>query len=1058
MGSEAITSPPIHLRVHSEYTLLESTASIEGLVQRAKAASMSHLALTDTNALYGAVAFDRACRQAGIHPIIGMTATTAPPAALDAPDDPTSEGKPLVLLASTPAGYRALCTLSSELQGHPDRETRIQTGLSLDLLSRHSEGVFCLTGGLEGWIAHHLRTGRGEAARAYVARLASIYADRLYLSLEIQRPMDVTLAYQLSEMAQSVDRRTVVAHPTYALDRASAARLQLLEAIRRNCRLDEIARKPSGDRESGTETEGCRYWLSPEAMQARYGAFPEALETTQEIAARCGRVLPDGTPIWPNLDLPKERASSQPRTPDDVLAAMAQQGLQKHYGPIPHPDVRERLKRELRAIAHYGYTPLFLVVADIVRFAREHEIPVSTRGSVANSLVAYATRITTVDPIEHDLLFERFLSPARTDPPDIDLDLCSRRRDEVLAYVRERYGEDHVALVATLSTLQPRSAVRSTAKAYGLADGKLDTLLADLPHHWHPNARQGPDETMQDLIRRTTDADQVAVLEEAYPLIGQIDHLSVHPGGIVITPGPLTEILPVQWAPKGYLITQYDHHDVEALGLPKIDLLGIHALTVLADAAEQVRRHHDLAFKLDNIPLDDPPTAEILASGETVGVFQCESEGARRTLRKLKAQTVRDLAVANAFFKPGPATGGMADIFVQRYSGDAEVQYLHPTLKPILGPTQGVLIFQEQILRVATEFAGLSWEQAGHLRRGMSKMQPQEMLRMHEAFTRGCRREPPDGPGMMPQQAEQLWNQVEAFSGYGFNQGHATAYADVSYRSAFIKTHWPAAFFCARLQTWGGFHHPAVYMAEAIRLGVDVRPPHVNHSIAHFNLQWERDQAILWMGLGEVRNLRHHAINAIIHARQEGPFSDVRDLMSRAPLRIKEMTHLIQCGALDGLGPNRPTMLALAREIHQAGNAYQLAFDFLDHRRPPADLAQHLTWEKRVLGYPIAALRAYLPTQIEQHPDAAPLTPERWQPGQPVHTWAVRLPGWTGGGGFYLWDGSTWATAKTGRSRKHPAPWRVLEIQGNWRRDPWGMGWIQVYRTQTHSLNPSADV
>jgi hypothetical protein len=247
-------------------------------------------------------------------------------------------------------------------------------------------------------------------------------------------------------------------------------------------------------------------------------------------------------------------------------------------------------------------------------------------------------------------------------------------------------------------------------------------------------------------------------------------------------------------------------------------------------------------------------------------------------------------------------------------------------------------------------------------------------------------------------------------------------------------------------------------MAEAIRLGIDVRPPHVNHSTPRFNLQWERNQAVLWMGLGEVRDLRHHAIDAIIHARREGRFSGVRDFMSRVSLRIKEITHLIQGGALDGLGPNRPTMLALAREIHQAGNAYQLAFDFLDHRRPPADLAQHLTWEKRVLGYPIAALRAYLPTQIEQHPDAVPLTPERWETGQPVHTWAVRLPGWTGGGGFYLWDGSTWVMAKTGRSQKHPAPWRVLEIQGHWRRDPWGMGWIQVYRTQMQSPKPSAHV
>ena len=1052
------TSPPIHLRVHSQYTLLESTASVEALAQRAKADGMSHLALTDTHALYGAVAFDRACRQAGVRPIIGMTTIIALPAAVECPDDRRGGGKPLILLASTTRGYRSLCALSSEIQGHPDREERMRTGLSLDTLTRHSEGLVCLTGGLEGWTAHLLRAGRGEAAQAYIDRLIAIYRDGLYLGLEIQRAMDLTLAYQISEMAKTVNRKTVVVHPIYAIDREAASQLQLLEAIRRNCPVEERAKNQDITAPGEPEARHQRYWLGPQAMGTQYRAFPDALQTTHEVAARCGDVLPDGTPIWPKLDLSRGEDGPRNRTPEDLLSVMAHQGLRDRYGPIPHPEIRDRLKRELNAIARYGYTPLFLVVADIVRFAREQEIPVSTRGSVANALVAYCTGITTVDPVQHGLLFERFLSPARTDPPDIDLDLCSRRRDEVLAYVRERYGDDQVALVATLSTLQPRSAVRSVAKAYGLRDEKLEALLAGLPRHWHPNPSQGPDEAMQELIRQTTDADMAKVLRAAYPLIGQIDHLSVHPGGIVITPGPLTDVLPVQWAPKGYLITQFDHHDVEALGLPKIDLLGIRALTVLADAAEQIRTHYDPAFKLGDTPLNDPPTEETLSSGETVGVFQCESEGARRTLRKLNAQTVRDLAIANAFFKPGPATGGMADTFIRRYRGEAEVSYLHPSLEPILGPTKGVLIFQEQILRVATEVAGLSWQQAGHLRRGMSKMKPEEMVRMREEFLAGCMRKPPNGPGMTDRQGQELWRQVEAFSGYGFNQGHATAYADVSYRSAFIKTHWPAAFFCARLQTWGGFHHPAVYMAEAIRLGIDVRPPHINASTAHFNLDWEGDQAVLWMGLNQVRDLRHRAMTDIVHARQRGRFSSPRDLLSRVPLHIKEVTHLIQCGALEGLGPNRPTMLALAHEIRQAGNAYQRSFEFLDHQRPRAELSQHLAWEKRVLGYPIAALRAYLPALVEQHPDATRLHPRKWQPGQSAHTFAVRLPGRTGGGGFYLWDGATWVIAKVRASQKNPSPWRILEVQGRWHRDRWGMDWMQVHHLRTVPLRSSAQV
>ena len=390
----------------------------------------------------------------------------------------------------------------------------------------------------------------------------------------------------------------------------------------------------------------------------------------------------------------------------------------------------------------------------------------------------------------------------------------------------------------TVSTLRPKSAVRETAKAYGLAEAEISCLVKQLPRGWHPDPRRRSKGDMADLLDKLTDARQVEVISAARNIVGQPHHLSVHPGGVVITPGPLTDHVPVQWAPKGFLITQFGHEDLETLGLPKLDLLGIRALTVLADTADLVRLHHDPAFRLAKIPLDDQATAGMLSRGDTIGVFQCESAGARRTLRKLQARTVFDLAVANAFFKPGPATGGMAGSFVRRYRGQEEVSYLHPALEPILGATKGVLLFQEQILRVATEIAGLSWAQADHLRRGMSKFQAEEMAAMQSAFEAGCRRPAPEGPGFSREQAQTLWEQVLAFAGYGFNRGHATAYADVSYRSAYLKNHWPAAFFSARLTDWGGFHHPAIYMAEAIRLGIEIRPLHVNYSNRAFTLTY----------------------------------------------------------------------------------------------------------------------------------------------------------------------------------------------------------------------------
>ena len=795
---------------------------------------------------------------------------------------------------------------------------------------------------------------------------------------------------------------------------------------------------------------------------------------TAEVAARCGDCLPDGRAIWPALKLPATQ------TPDEALTALAMKGLQRRYATSATPTedhlssstvVRpssfvlpaDRLQHELAAINSHGYAPLFLVVADLVRFAREHDIPVSTRGSVANSLVAYCAGITTVDPIEHGLLFERFLNPARANPPDIDLDFCSRRRDEVLRYVRDTYGPDRVALIGTVSTLRPQSAVRETGKVMGLADTRIDHLVSLLPHSWHPDPRRRDKRTMDDVLAALADPAEQAVVRAAYGLVGQPDHLSVHPGGVVITPGPLTDVVPVQWAPKGFLITQFEHGDVEALGLPKMDLLGIRALTVLADAAELARRRHDPGFRLADIPLDDPATAALIERAETIGVFQCESDGAQRTLRKLKARTVADLAIANAFFKPGPAMGGMAAAFVRRYRGEEAVAYLHPALKPILGPTKGVLIFQEQILRLAREIAGLTWTQADQLRRGMSHFGADQMTAIREQFVQGCRRLPPEGPGFSLAQASTLWEQVMPFAGYGFNQGHATAYADVSFRSAYLKAHFPAEFLCARLADHGGFHHPAIYMAEAVRLGFAVRPPHVNFSGEAFSLTNDERRmtkvkgdsmqdgepssfvggpsSALFMGLGQVRDLRHTAIAGILQER--AAFTGVRDLLRRVDLRPKEIDHLIRCGALDGLANSRAALLAEAEQIGR-GSAEQMTFDFAAADVPPETLRQRWDWEVELLGLPVSAfadplalVRGHLPT----HTPLAALAESR---GRPMAAVGVRLPGWTGGPGFFMGDGKTFVIVRADKTAKLPPPWQPLLVQGRWVGDGWGSFWLHA--------------
>lgn len=1025
-----------HLHVHSHYSLLGGTAAPAALAARARADGLRSLALADSDALFGAVAFARACRAEGIRPITGLTASVAPPPEDMPPDNHPARGR-LVLLATNPTGYRALCRLSSRYQSDPDRERRARTGFQWDELREalgDGDGLIALTGGRACWLERFLRAGQTGPARRYVARLGGLFGENccLAVSPDLMAAPLRPLADEMVALAGRFGLRAVAAQPIFCLARDERPLLRLMAAIDANCAVAEVdpGRLPDcGDDASPIE------WPDPAAFAAGYADRPALLDAAADIAASCGEALPDGRPIWPALPLD---------SPADALRAAAATGMAARYGDPAPPGVAARLARETAVIVESGFAPLFLVVADVVRFARESNIPVSTRGSVANSLVAYCLGITTVDPVAHDLLFERFLNPARHNPPDIDLDFCSRRRDEVLEYVRRVYGVERVALVSTMNTFQPRSAVRETAKARGLAEDDIKALAALLPQGWHPDPRRRSSETIEDVIATIDDPVRRDVLREACRLVGQPHHAGLHPGGVVITPGPLTDTVPVLLSPKGFLATQYEHGDVEAIGLPKLDFLGIRALTVLADAIELARLRAGPGLPdPDNIPGDDPATAAMLSAGETIGVFQCESDGARRTLRQLRARNVADLAVAGAFFKPGPATGGMARAFIRRYRGEERVTYLHPALEPILGRTRGVLIFQEQVLRLAVEIAGLSWAQADRLRRGMSKFQAAEIDALAAEFVAGCCRPAPDGPGFTAQQAETLWGQIVPFAGYGFNQGHATAYADVAYRMACVKAHWPAEFLCARLTDAGGFHHPAVYVAEARRLGIAVRPPHVNHSGEAFTLGYEGERPVLWMGLGEVRDLRRASVAAIIAGRAAGPYTSAADLSARVPLSPKEAANLIRCGALDGLGPSRAAML---ETVAPGGRAGQMSFDFLTISATQSETAaDRLSWEMEILGRPASVHPLELERRREDDVAVRRLPETR---GRLVTALVVRIPGWPGGAGFFMSDGDDFAIArpiKGSAAEKVRWPvWRPMRLSGRRRVDEWGGDWFEV--------------
>ncbi len=922
----------VHLHVHSYFSLLDACNSPTELAEAAAQAKMPALALTDHNALYGAVEFYTACHEAGIHPVLGMELTLDP-----GPDaSPADSRDSLVLLALHLEGYANLCRLSSALQAQPDREAALRKGLALGELDGRTGGLIALSGGKRGRLHTLLRVGRTADAEALAIAWAERFGpDRFYVELQIHDPGDVGLATSMAGMAQRLGLETVATNNVHYLAPEGAAQCRLLSAMNELNPLDQMPQRQG------------LYLASAAEMSSLFASFPQAMANTVAIAERCRLELPLGTPVFPATDLPPGQ------TAGDLLRAQSLAGAKRCYNPVDHT-VRTRLDHELAIIDGMGYAPLFLIVADIVRYARERGVPVNLRGSAASSLVAYCLGISSVDPVALDLYFERFLNPERRDPPDIDLDLCSRRREEVVRYIYRRYGEDRVATICTYARLRARSAWREVAKAYRLPQERIGAVAKQIPRFWHPGMGPEVEDAKARLLAVARDESERQALAAAWALDGHPRHLSVHPGGVVIAPVPLTDLVPLQRAAKGVIITQYDLHSIERLGLVKIDLLGIRALTVVAESVELVRRKEP-GFSREVIPDADPLTGDLLARADTIGCFQTESPGMRRTLLELGARTVEDVTVSLALYKPGPLQGGLKDAFVQRHRGQAPTRYLHPALEPILHRTHGVVLYQEQVLRIVHELAGFTLGEADRFRRAIGHLgRGDEMLPLQDEFLRRVEQ----ASGIPATVAERLWELLFSFAGYGFLKAHAASYAAVAFQTAYLKTHHPAEFMTAVLRNWGGYYPWRVYLGEARRRGLEVRPPHVNHSGRRFELDLQADGRVaLWMGLGQVRELTRKTIAAILEARRERLFSSLDDLLRRARPRLAEAEHLIQAGALDGLGKGRKALLA---ELNRrpTGSPLQLALP-LSWAEEPAEedftLVQKLAQEMAMLGWPVSA-------------------------------------------------------------------------------------------------------
>jgi DNA polymerase-3 subunit alpha len=891
----------IHLATHSAYSLQEGLPLPDELAEAARSDGMPALGLTDHRLLTGTVEFVSACTRAGIRPIIGLEIDL--------------EGGRLALLASGQNGWANLCRLSSALALRDLPEAVC----SLDLLARYSASLIALSDDLE------------SPGGKRLAELKDIFPGYLYVSLR-----NVEGALPLAGLARRLDLPCVVTHPVYTLTPAQSELQRTLSALRLNQPRDKIptdALAPAGS-----------YFAGSQEIEARFEHFPKALKATLEIAERCQFDLPLGQAHMPAVPLPPGLSAAE------HLRQKAEDGARHLYGEIT-PQIQSRLDHELEVIAHMGFEPVFLIVEEILDFARRTDVPFSSRGSAASSLVAHCLGITSPDPLRLNLYFERFLNPARLTPPDIDTDLCSRGRDSVIRHVFDTYGDDRVAMVGIINRFRPRSALGDVAKAHGLAPTKVREMVNQLPYGFW--ARQ--DETEEGEIPPSAFAElreaypaQAHIFDEAEALLKLPRHLSVHAGGLIVAPGPLTDLVPVMRSgSKGITITQLDLDAVEALGLVKIDLLGIRGLTVLGDVAEAGRKNQSGLAMLEAIPGDDPQTVARVESGQTIGCFQIESPGMRATLREIRARSEDDIMAALALYRPGPLSGGLKDAFVRRFKGEEPVRHIHPALAPLLDETFGVILYQEQVLRIAHELSGFSLAEADLLRRAMSHFDPgkrmQELQRkfVDQAQVRN---------GIPAETGERIWEMMAAFAGYGFPKAHAASYAQVAWRSAWCKSYFPAEFMAAVLANWGGYYSQRVYLSEARRLGLAVRPPHVNHAGRQFEVGQWMDAKALFMGLDQVKDLTGRTIERIL---REKPFHSVDDFLMRANPRAQEAEDLARIGALEGLG----TIPGILRRLQSGGwRAGQMGlFNWNESGGEDWTLTQKVIAQQELLGVSLEA-------------------------------------------------------------------------------------------------------
>lgn len=886
----------VHLHVHTEYSLLDGAARIPDLLERASRLKMPALAITDHGSMSGVIKFYKAAREAGINPVIGSEFYIAPGSRFEKTAGPGASSSHLVLLARDRVGYHNLLVLSSKahLEGF-----YYKPRIDRELLAEHHQGLIALSGCLKGEIPRALLAGDRAGAERALGFYRDLFGpENFYLEL-----MDHGLADQrrvtplLLELSRKTGVLPVVTNDVHYVNREDASSQEVLLCIQTLSQLADASRM---------KMETPEFYLKPaEEMAALFSAVPEALLQTREIADRCLIELELHNDLLPEFSPPPGKKAA------DYLRELCEAGIPLRYGEKT-PEIAQRLDHELKVIGEKHFVSYFLIVWDLIRYAKSRKIPVGPgRGSAAGSLVSYLLGITDIDPFRHDLLFERFLNPTRTTMPDIDMDISDQGRGELIRYTSEKYGVDRVAQIITFGSLKARAVLRDVGRVMGMPYGDVDRIAKLVP--------PGPKVTLKQALQAEPRLQKLAegdpqvreLFEISFRLEGISRHAGTHAAGVLISRRPLTDDVPLRRGKDDEVITQFDMHDAEEVGLLKMDFLGLRTLSVIQGTIEIVEQARGEKIDLAGIPLDDPETFDLLSRANTMGVFQLEGSGMRDLSTRIGLKRFDDLLDLVALYRPGPMH--MLEDYVSRKHGQGRITYPHPALEPILQDTHGVMLYQEQVMLIANKLAGFTLAKADTLRQAMAKKKVDTMAELEEAFVQGAQER-----GVKKPVAEGIFKDMARFAEYGFNKSHSAAYALIAYRTAYLKAHYPREFMASLLTSEiNNMDKLMSYVAECREMGIDVLPPDINESLSNFTVVGEN----IRFGLNAVKNIGTGAVESILAARGEGgPFLSFFTFLERVDLTAvnrKAVETLIKCGALDSLPGFRSQKMAVLENALQ---------------------------------------------------------------------------------------------------------------------------------------------